>query len=369
MITVLIVDDSAVTRQHLKNILEGDAGIRVIGMAENGEDAVRFVHEKRPDVIAMDINMPKMDGFGATRRIMETYPVPIVIVTASFNRNDVQGSFRAMEAGALAILEKPFGLGNSEYEKAAKDLVQTVKEMSEVKVIKRWSKRGERGAEEKGLTSPPLPRPSALLLPCSPAQISLVVMGASTGGPSVLQTILSGFKREFPVPVLVVQHISAGFLEGMIEWLRQTTALPIHLASDSEHLLPGHIYFAPDNFHMGVKRRNLIELSKAKHENGVRPSVSYLFRSAANVFGGDMAAVLLTGMGKDGAEELKMIRDNGGVTIAQDEESSVVYGMPGEAIKLDAATYVLSPNKIAVAVESLIKKEDKNSNNQIGAKT
>jgi len=344
MIKVLIVEDSAVVRQHLKNILEEDGGIRVVGMAENGEESLKFVQKQKPDVITMDINMPGMNGLDATRRIMETHPVPIVIVSASFDSSDVDKSFRAMEAGALAIVEKPLGEGHSDYDSASKTLVQTVKLMSEVKVVKRWTK--SRFPRTTDIVT------SEVVSGQMPNNIKAVVIGASTGGPPVLQTILSGLPREFPVPILVVQHIARGFLEGMVAWLGQTTSLPIHTAAYGDRPLPGHVYFAPDNFHMEI-RGNRIVLNKDKPEYGIRPSVSHLFRSAANVFGENTIGVLLTGMGKDGAVELKMMKEKGAVTIVQDEESSVVYGMPGEALRLDAAIYVLPPHKMAPALKSL----------------
>ena len=344
MIKVLIVEDSAVVRQHLKNILEEDGGIRVVGMAENGEESLKFVQKQKPDVITMDINMPGMNGLEATRKIMETNPTPIVIVSASYDPTDVEKSFHAMNAGAIAIIEKPHGEGNLSYYETAKTLVQTVKLMSEVKVVKRWTKSRFPGTT--GIVTP------EVVSGQTPNNIKAVVVGASTGGPPVLQTILSGLPREFPVPIFVVQHIARGFLEGMVAWLGQTTSLPIHTAAYGDRPLPGHVYFAPDNFHMEI-RGNRIVLNKDKPEYGIRPSVSHLFRSAANVFGENTIGVLLTGMGKDGAVELKMMKEKGAVTIVQDEESSVVYGMPGEALRLDAAIYVLPPHKMAPALKSL----------------
>ncbi len=344
MIKVLIVEDSAVVRQHLKNILEKGEGIRVIGMAENGVESLKFVQEQKPDVITMDINMPKMNGLEATRRIMETRPVPIVIVSASYDPGDVDKSFHAMEAGAVAIVEKPPGEGHLDFDTAAKALVQTVKLMSEVKVVKRWNKTQQSGTLRECLTE--------VVSGQTANNIKALVIGASTGGPPVLQTILSGLPKNFPAPVFVVQHIAKGFLGGMAAWLGQTTAIPIHIAAYGDRPQPGHVYFAPDDFHMEIRGSRIV-LNKDKPENGIRPSVSYLFRSAANVFGENMIGVLLTGMGKDGAEELKIMKEKGAITIVQDKESSVVYGMPGEAVKLDAATYVLSPDKIALALKSL----------------
>jgi two-component system chemotaxis response regulator CheB len=345
VIRALIVDDSAVMRQHIKHVLEADSEIQVIGMSENGLDAVNFVQENKPDIVTMDINMPKMNGHEATRRIMETTPVPIVIVTASYEKNDVEKSFLAMEAGALAIVEKPFGLGHAGYDSTAKDLVDTVKIMSEVKVIRRWpTKRLRQITEtpENGLPKIDVSR-----------SLGLIAIGASTGGPPVLQTILAGLGKKLPVPVVVVQHISKGFIDGLIDWLKLSTGLDIHAASHNERLQPGQVYFAPDDCHMGVRSDGRIQLSKEPPENGLRPSVSYLFRSALTAYSANVVAVLLTGMGKDGAEELKLLKDIGAVTIAQDRESSVIYGMPGEAVRLGAVSYVLTPEKISQALVSL----------------
>lgn len=348
MIKVLIVDDSAVARIHLWNILESDpdTGIRVIGMAKNGEEAVRFAERKRPDVITMDIAMPVMNGLDATRRIMETTPVPIVIISASCGK-DVENSFLAMQAGAVAVLEKPAGEGSRGYEEAAKEIVQTVKLMSEVRVVRRWPKA--KVSEEAHPVRQGDKRTSS--------GARLIAIGASTGGPPVLQTILSSLPKDFPVPILIVQHIAKGFLGGMVDWLRHTTLLSIRIASHGERLLPGHVYFAPDDFHAGVTSDERISLSRAAPENGLRPSVSYLFRSVADTYSEGAVGVLLTGMGRDGAEDMKLMKERGAVTIAQDQESSVVFGMPGEAVRLDAATHVLPPERIPAILKSLIREE------------
>jgi two-component system chemotaxis response regulator CheB len=177
-----------------------------------------------------------------------------------------------------------------------------------------------------------------------------VGIGASTGGPPVLQAILSALPRDFPAPILIVQHIARGFLPGMVEWLGQTTGQHVHIAAHGAVPLPGHAYIAPDDFQLGVSSGGRLTLARDEPENGLRPSVSWLFRSLADNQGSGAVGVLLTGMGKDGAAELKRMRDRGSMTIAQDRESSVVHGMPGEAIALDAATQVLSPDRIAAAL-------------------
>jgi two-component system, chemotaxis family, protein-glutamate methylesterase/glutaminase len=353
VIKVLIVEDSSVVREFLVHILSSDPEIKVIGTARNGEDALEALKVGRPDVITMDIHMPKMDGFEATRKIMETSPTPIVIVTGNTDAREVGTTFRAVEAGALAVVPRPAGLEHPDFEATAKELIQTVKLMSEVKVIRRWNKTRH---------SCLAPAPAEITNNGNNREIQVVAIGASTGGPIVLQTILSQLQKGFPAPVLIVQHMASGFTQGFVEWLNQTSGLPVHLAAYGESMRPGHAYVAPEDLQMGVKVRGRIELGQDAPENGLRPSVSFLFRSLARVYGEKAVGVLLTGMGKDGAQELNRMKEQGAVTLVQDQESSVVYGMPGEAIRLDAATYVLSPEKIAVALQSLVKKGQKNKN-------
>ena len=348
MIKVLVVEDSPVVREFLVHILGADPRIQVIGTANDGEQALEAVARKRPDVITMDIHMPKLDGLEATRRIMETYPTPIVIVSGSADPRDVATTFRAMEAGAVAVLRRPAGIGHTDHEATVRELVQTVKLMSEVKVIRRWPKASRQ---------PELAHPAQANRAQVEANVKVIGIGASTGGPPVLQTILAALPKDFPVPVLIVQHMAAGFTQGFVQWLAQTSSLPVHLATHNEYIRPGHVYVAPDEFQMRVERGGRIALTKDEPENGLRPSVSYLFRSMVEVYARDAVAGLLTGMGRDGADELKLLRDRGATTFAQDKESSVVHGMPGAAIMLDAATLVLPPGKIAPVLTSLVYKK------------
>lgn len=347
MIKVLIVEDSPVIQEFLVHILSSDPEIQVAGIANNGEEALEAVEHKKPDVVTMDIHMPKMDGFEATRRIMETQPVPIVIVSGSSTAKEIATTFRALEAGALVVVSRPKGIGHPDYERDARELVQNVKLMSEVKVVKRWPR-----SRKKAFPSVPKVEIEKELL-----EIQMVAIGASTGGPIALQTILSRLPKDFPIPMLIVQHMATGFVQGFAEWLAQSSGFPVHVAADGEYPLPGHAYVAPDGFHMTVKPGNRIALSHDEAKDGLRPSVSYLFGSVAKVFGSKSIGVILTGMGKDGAEELRLMKDGGAITIAQDKESSVVYGMPGEAIELEAAMYVLPPEKIAATLASLASKK------------
>ncbi|OFW23684.1 MAG: chemotaxis response regulator protein-glutamate methylesterase [Acidobacteria bacterium RIFCSPLOWO2_02_FULL_65_29] len=344
MIKVLVVEDSPVVREFLVHILGSDPGIRVVGTANDGEDALEAVARERPDVITMDIHMPKLDGLEATRRIMETHPTPIVIVSGSADPREVATTFSAIEAGALAVLPRPPGIGDPAHEATARELVQTVKLMSEVKVVRRWP-RTRREA--------PAPRATETGLASEPARVRVVAIGASTGGPPVLQTILAALPKDFPAPLLIVQHMAAGFIGGFVEWLAQSSSLPIHVATQGELMRPGHAYVAPDGFQMKVERGGKIALTGGEPENGLRPSVSCLFRSVAEVYGCDAVAGLLTGMGRDGAEELRLLKEKGAVTFVQDKDSSVVHGMPGEAIRLDAAMLVLPPEKIGAVLRNL----------------
>ena len=346
-VNVLIVDDSKVAQLLLAHILETDPQIRVIGTADDGQAALEFVNERRPDVILMDIQMPRMDGFEATRRIMETQPVPIIVCSGAAKADDATTTFRVMEAGALACVEKPPGREHPDFERLAASIRQNVRVMSEVKVVRRWAKA------RLGL-----PRPHATRSASSPAQsIKVVGIGASTGGPQVLQQILAALPKGFPAPILIVQHIAHGFLPGLCEWLNQTTGFRIQIAAYGMTPLPGHVYLAPDDYHMGMTPNDRIVLTREAAENHLRPAVSYLFRSLAHVYGPAAAGVLLTGMGRDGAAELLQMKEAGAVTFAQDAESSVVHGMPGEAIRLGGATHVLSPDRIAEALAALVTRQ------------
>ena len=342
MIKVLIVDDSQTVRFILSEILLSDPDIQLIGSAGNGEEALSILERKKPDIITMDINMPGINGFEITRRIMETNPVPIIIVSSYCNPEDAQMTFKAIEAGAVGILEKP-SIGHQNFEEMKKNFIHTLKLMSEIKVIKRWTASKRENLltiDKKSFKN---------------NKIKVVAIGASIGGPFALRNVLSGLSPAISVPLLIVQHIARGFIEGMIEWLKSDIKLPLHLASHSIKPAGGHIYFAPDDFHMEVGKNGFIILRKEVADRGICPSVSSLFRTVADVYGADAIGVLLTGMGTDGSAELKLMRDKGAVTIAQDKESSVVHGMPGEAIRLGGALHILPPQEIAPLIMTLVK--------------
>ncbi len=347
MINVLIVEDSIALRQSLENAISSDPLLKVVGVASNGEEAVEAAQKLRPDVIALDWQREAIDGLEITRRIMETTPIPIVLVTGSGVPNDAAGSFRMIEAGALAIVQQPPGDQYPDHKRERKRLTRTLHLMSEVKLVKR--------AVRPSTAQETVRRPDGTFIRAE-SDIRVIAIGASTGGPNALQTILSGLSELFPVPLLIVQHIAEGFTAGFVEWLQNTTGIRLRIASHGEYALPGHAYIAPDHCHMGVERGPRIALNHNAPEHGSRPSVACLFRSVAQQFGSHAAGVLLTGMGRDGADELKMMKNHGAVTFAQNEESSIIHGMPGEAIRLHAATYILSPEEITVALTAITKR-------------
>ncbi|MGR3220131.1 MAG: chemotaxis-specific protein-glutamate methyltransferase CheB [Candidatus Anammoxibacter sp.] len=358
MINVLIVDDSQVVRDLLSYIFNSDPEIKVIGTASNGQEALDIVTAKKPDVITMDVVMPKMDGFEATRRIMETNPVPIIIVTVSWDPGAVEKTFKMIEAGAVSAIEKPVGLESPHYKDGAKEIVQIIKLMADVKVVKRHPRY------RKTRNTP------AVLTPSEKTQvqqsietktINAIAIGASTGGPQVIKAIMEGLAADLPVPVLIVQHMAEGFVQGFIDWLNESSSIPVTPAKHGDTLKGGCAYIAPEGFHLTISNDYRIKLTKDEPENFVRPSVSCLFRSALEVYGTGVIGVLLTGMGKDGAKELQLMRQKGLVTIAQDRKSSVVHGMPGEAIKLGAALHVLPYDKIAEILNTLSSRESKTS--------
>lgn len=333
MINVLVVDRPSLLREFLIRTLGADPLVQVVGTARDADEAVVATMRLRPNVIIMDIQLANGGAVEATRRIMEIQPTPILVVSDGASCIIPTTSFDAMEAGALAVLPCLVDRAHPDCAAAATEFLQTVKGMSEVKLVRRWPRmRGNK---------PSVPPSSNMQ-----EKVEVIAIGASTGGPLVLQSILSALPANLSAPILIVQHMSAGFIQGFADWLALSMRLPIHLAAHGEVILPGHVYLAPDNRHMKVARGGRILLTGDEPEKGLRPAVSQLFRSVADIYGGHAVAGLLTGMGGDGAAELKLLKDKGALTFAQDKESSVVHGMPGEAIRLGATMLVLSPDKI-----------------------
>jgi two-component system chemotaxis response regulator CheB len=347
MLRVLVVEDSPTERELLVAVLSADPEIEVVGQAADGVEAVQLAVDLRPSLIAMDIYMPRMDGFEATSEIMVKAPTPILLVSSSASEREVELSLRAMQAGALAVIEKPGTPGTEAFESKRVRLVALAKALAEVRVVRRWSL-------PRASLAPPAPSaPVPLAAVPRGRRAQLVTIAASTGGPAALRQLLGELPADLPVPVLVVQHIASGFVQGLVDWLRPHCAVRVAIAEDGETLRPGTVLFAPDDRHLGIGDDRRSRVLAAPPIDGFRPSATYLFRTAAAAYGTAVAAVILTGMGSDGVEGLRAVKAAGGTVIAQDEFTSVVYGMPREATKAGLVDAELPIHQIARRVTTL----------------
>lgn len=342
MIRVVVAEDSLTVRQLLVAILESDPEIRVVGQAKNGAEAVELTTSLKPDLVTMDVHMPVMDGFEATKEIMVHVPTPILIVSSSVSGRDVELSLNAMRAGALMVIGKPDISQSSRFDERPEGFVAMAKAMAQVKVVRHWVRR-------------PRAAPAAPAQRMAPgAPVRLVAVVASTGGPAALQRILAALPGDFAVPILVVQHIATGFVGGLAEWLSASCNLRVKVAEHGEPALKRTVLLAPDDRQLGVGPDGRVAVVDAPPVNGFRPSGTHLFASAAQAYGASVAAVILTGMGSDGVEGLKAVKAAGGRVLAQDEASSVVYGMPGEAVSAGVVDAVLAVDEMAPRLVGLL---------------
>lgn len=339
-VRVLIVDDSPLIGEILKAMLGSEVGLEVIGQAANGQDAVRKTIRLKPDVITMDIRMPKGEGLEAIRSIMSIRPTPIVVVSNAVYATDYNVAFYAIEAGALTVIEKPRGLLSNDYEKVRAQLVSTIKAMSKVRLVKRASRRDGAG---------PM---TAMLQSAFSHPIQLIAIASSTGGPPVLMQIFSELPKDFSIPIVVVQHILPSFVDCMIEWLNTKSNLPVSIAEEGSKLTPGKVFVAPGDTHLMVTSTGMIRLDASEPVKGQRPSATRMFESVAKAYFANAMGLILTGMGEDGVDGLEILSKAGAHIVAQDETSSVVYGMPQAAVRRGIVDEVLSPDDI---VSRLIK--------------
>ena len=347
MIRVLIAEDSVTVSELLVAILESDPQIQVVGQAKNGVEVVELAKELRPDLITMDVHMPVMDGFAATKEIMVEAPIPIVIVSSSTSRRHVELSLHALRAGALMVVAKPDDPASPQFNGRQDRFLTMVKAMADVKVVRRWARPA---------AGPRVP-PSDDELRLTGRAVRVVAVAASTGGPAALLRALGELPGDFGAPILVVQHIARGFTEGLADWLGTGLALRVKLARDGEPLAPRTVYLAPDDRHLGVRGRDRVAVVEGDPVGGFRPSASFLFESVARSHGPAAAAVVLTGMGSDGVQGLETVRKAGGTVIAQDEATSVVYGMPGAAVAAGLVDVVLPVDRIGSRLLALVQKE------------
>lgn len=345
-IRVLVVDDSITVRKRIVDVLAAQPDFEVVAEAANGREAIESCQQLRPDVVTLDMMMPVMSGLAATEYIMAYCPTPILVVSSSFNRGELFKTYDALAAGALDVLEKPPGDDtNLDWER---QLAATLRLIAKIKVI--THPRG-RLAHLRGGPRPATTAPAAV----SSAGSELVAIGASTGGPGAVVDILRALPAGFPLPLLVIIHLGRSFGSAFAEWLNGLSPFPVAFAREGEPLPePGccRVVLAPPDRHL-VIRDGRLRLTQDPERHSCRPSVDMLFESVALEAGPRGIACLLTGMGRDGAQGLLAVRQAGGVTIAQDESTSVVYGMPREAVRLDAARRVLPLDQIAPALAAL----------------
>jgi two-component system chemotaxis response regulator CheB len=347
-VRVLVVEDSLTVRKHLVATLAADPEIEVVGEAEDGKRAIELCQEHRPDVITMDMMMPVMSGLAATEYIMAHCPTPILVVSSSVNRGELFKTYDALAAGAVDVFEK---MNGAQLDGAwERNFVSTAKLVARIRVI--THPRGRlRKIGAPASTPPARPAPSFPAPDYRPQKLELVVIGASTGGPGAIIEVLRGLPPAFHLPVLFVMHINEPFGAAFAEWLDAQTPRRVAYPRDGDpvSLAAGRVIMAPGGRHLTVQGGRL-HLTSDPERHSCRPSIDVLFESVAREYGCAAAACLLTGMGRDGAAGLLAVRNAGGLTIAQDEATSVIYGMPREAVMLGAAVSVLPLAEIGPAI-------------------
>jgi two-component system chemotaxis response regulator CheB len=338
-VRVMVVEDSPVIQQLLGFIIAADPRLEVCGTFPSGETAIEAIPRLRPDVISMDIRLPGIDGLEATRIIMSRHPTPIVVIADAVEDRSLHISMNALRSGALSVVEKPAGFAHADHGAIADTIRTQLYIMSQVPVIRRRD-IGRSGV----IAETPVAGDRRRTAP------TMVAIVASTGGPAALARVLGGLGGDFPLPILVVQHMGPAFMAGFAAWLDGIVPLPVRIAVHGQTPLAGQVHVAPGDQHMAVAVDGSLRLSREAAVNSQRPSGTVLFQSMARVLGPRALGVLLTGMGEDGAEGLLAMRRAGAVTITEDESTAVVYGMPASAVKMGASTLSLPLDRIPEAI-------------------
>ncbi|BAI90949.1 chemotaxis-specific protein-glutamate methyltransferase CheB [Arthrospira platensis] len=372
-IRVLLVEDSPVALIILKRILAQCNDILVVGTARSGLEALSLIPQLQPDVICTDLHMPHMDGLEFTGEVMANFPKPILVISASVQAEDTYNVFQLLNAGAVDVFPKPKTGLASDYQQAGMELIHKIRVLAGVKVFTKHrrgatvkaaspaaSPSSHLGSRVNSPVAVPTPQKTSFSSQIKTPQhrsqsvTRVVVIGASTGGPQALHTVLTQFSPKLPVPIICVQHISEGFLRGLVNWLDCQCSISVKIAQAGDLPERGNVYFAPEGKHLEIDRNGRFLYSSNPALGGHRPSITVTMKSVANFYGSHTLGVLLTGMGRDGADGMLEIAQWGGITIAQNEESCVVFGMPREAIALGAASHILPVEAIAPLILNMI---------------
>jgi two-component system, chemotaxis family, protein-glutamate methylesterase/glutaminase len=333
-IKVLVIDDSAFYRQTISGMLKTSPRLDVIGTVPNGSEAIRFVSGSRPDVITLDLEMPTMDGFTFLRWLMSNRPIPVVVISSQSGSDNV---FTALEWGAVDFVAKPTQRASLEIMKLRSELISKVETAASIPA----EKFRQKYQSEAPKTTPPVSVPASIR---KPGHVQMVAIGASTGGPPAVQSILEKLPKDFPAAVVVAQHMPPGFTLFFAERLGKTSNLPVKEGASGDSVEPGRIYISPGGYNMVVRSgRNgvQIDLKERTEADKYTPSVDRMMISTSEVYGDKVLGILLTGMGSDGKFGMKKIKEQGGGTIAEAEETSVVFGMPKEAINIGVVDLIL----------------------------
>lgn len=351
-IRVLVVDDSAFMRKVLENLIAADLQMQVAGHAKDGREAVALAESLKPDVITMDINMPHMDGLQATELIMSRNPRPIVIVSSE-SREGADSTLRALELGAIEFVAKPSTGVDLDMQTVKDELLRKLKMAAKVRVVRTASRFAPGGSAPR---SPSLAElvGQAARMPTPDQRFPVVVIAASTGGPATVMRMVSGFTKDFPAAVLLVQHMPASFTSQFALQLTEFTSIRVKDAEQNELLQPGTLYVCPGSHHLSVSPTGRIQLDNSGRIGGYLPCMDVTLETAAAYAGAMSIGVILTGMGNDGSRGVKVVKAAGGLVIAQDEATSVIFGMPAEAIKTGAVDLVLGLEEIYPAIEKRV---------------
>jgi two-component system chemotaxis response regulator CheB len=350
-VRVLVADDSPTVRLMICRMLESDPAIKIVGTVGNGREATEQVALLKPDIVTMDVQMPVMNGLDAIEHIMAYNPVPILVISSIVDKENTANAARALGAGAVDVLPKPVPASMDEFETVAQDLRAKIKLLSHVRVITHPKARLPEESEVAEIPQPQAKKVEEVEeVPAASEFFRVIAIGSSTGGPQALHSILSAIPPEINATILIVQHIAQGFTEGLVEWLSSTSKLKIDTAKSGKTLQPGQVLIAPEGRHMVVNGNHQVRLMNNKYPSPHKPCVNVLFDSVASAYGPKAVGVVLTGMGNDGALGIKAIHDKGGHTIAQDSETSAIFGMAKEAIKMGGVDEVLPLPDITDAI-------------------